>query len=104
MSWPEAFAEDYDRWTAGMADDMAFYVELAREAAEPLVELAVGDGRVAIPVAQATGKRVIGIDTSPAMLQRAAQRAGEAGVRLDLRECDMRELTLDELPRTSGSG
>ena len=74
----------------------AFYVELAREADGPLVELAVGNGRVAIPVAQATGRPVIGIDTSPAMLDLARARAAEAGVELDLREGDMRDLALDE--------
>ena len=51
-----------------MTDDVPFYVELAREADGPLVELAIGNGRVAIPVAQATGRPVIGIDSSPAML------------------------------------
>ena len=50
--------------------DITFYVELAREANGLLVELAVGTGRVAIPVAQATGRSVVGIDSSPAMLER----------------------------------
>ena len=79
-----------------MTADVAFYVGLAREADGPLVELAVGNGRVAIPVAQATGRRVIGIDTSPAMLDQARARAAEAGVELDLREGDMRDLALGE--------
>jgi SAM-dependent methyltransferase len=57
--------------------------------------LAVGNGRVAIPVAQAIGRPVIGIDTSPAMLEQARVRAAEAGVELDLREGDMRDLVLD---------
>jgi SAM-dependent methyltransferase len=96
MSWSEAFAEDYEQWTADVTDDVPFYVQLARQSGGPLVELAVGDGRVAIPVAQATGRRVIGLDTSPAMLRRAAERAARVGVELELRECDMRELTLDE--------
>jgi SAM-dependent methyltransferase len=73
-----------------------FYVELAREADGPVVELAVGTGRVAIPVAQATGRRVVGIDSSPAMLAQARARAVEEGVELDLREGDMRELELEE--------
>jgi SAM-dependent methyltransferase len=96
MSWPETFAEDYDRWTAGMNADVPFYVELARSAMGPLVELAVGNGRVAIPVALATGKPVIGLDTSPAMLEQAEARASRAGVELDLRRCDIRELALSE--------
>src|SRR5438445_8928643 len=96
MSWDEAFADHYEEWSAPMTADVAFYVELAREADGPLVELAIGSGRVAIPVAQATGRPVIGVDTSPAMLAQARTRGAEAGVELDLREADMRDLALDE--------
>jgi SAM-dependent methyltransferase len=96
MSWDEAFASHYEEWSAQMTADVAFYVELARQADGPLVELAIGNGRVAIPVAQATGRPVIGIDSSPAMLAQARARAAEAGVELALREGDMGELALDE--------
>lgn len=96
MGWDEAFAVGYDQWAAHMTEDVAFYVELACEADGPLVELAVGNGRVAIPVAQATGRRVIGLDTSPAMLDQARARASDIGVALDLRQADMRELRLTE--------
>jgi len=51
---------------------------------------------VAIPVAQATDKTVLGIDSSPAMLEQARAGAADAGVTLDLREGDMRDLSLDE--------
>jgi len=95
-SWHEGFAARYDEWAAGMTEDVPFYVALAREADGPLVELAVGSGRVAIPVALATGRTVIGIDSSPAMLEQARERTAEAEVELDLREADMRELALDE--------
>jgi ubiquinone/menaquinone biosynthesis C-methylase UbiE len=96
MSWDEAFAERYDEWAAHMTEDIPFYVDLACEAEGTLVELAVGSGRVAIPVAHEAGRPVIGIDSSPAMLQQARERAAEAGVDLDLREGDIRDLTLDE--------
>src|SRR5262245_32498778 len=96
MSWDEAFADRYEEWSAGMTDDVAFYVALARKADGPLVELAVGNGRVAIPVAAATGKTVIGIDSSPAMLEQAERRAAEAGVELELHEGDMRDFALAE--------
>lgn len=92
----DSFAPVYDAWSAHMTEDVAFYVALAGEAEGPIVELAVGNGRVAIPVAQATGKRVIGIDSSPAMLAQARERAAAAGVELDLRAGDMRELALEE--------
>ncbi len=96
MSWDEALADDYEAWSAHMRADVGFYVELACAAGGPLVELAIGTGRVAIPVAQATGRRVIGIDSSPAMLGQARTRAAAAGVDLDLREGDMRDLALEE--------
>jgi SAM-dependent methyltransferase len=92
----DAFAPIYDEWAAHMTEDVPFYVELAREATGPVVELAVGNGRVAIPVARNTGRPVIGIDSSPAMLAQARERAASAGVQLDLREGDMRELELEE--------
>ena len=56
MSWDEAFVVRYDEWSAHMTEDVAFYVELAREADGPVVELAVGNGRVAFPVGGATGR------------------------------------------------
>src|SRR2546425_9182065 len=96
MSWDEAFASHYDEWSAQMTADVDFYVELALEADGPLVELAIGTGRVAIPVAKATGQSVIGIDSSPSMLEQARARAAEAGVELELHEGDMRDLALDE--------
>ena len=102
MSWDEAFARHYDEWSAHMTADVAFYVALARQADGPLVELAIGNGRVAIPIAQATGRRVIGLDSSPAMLDQARRRAAEAGVELELSVGDMRDLALDELPSVFG--
>jgi ubiquinone/menaquinone biosynthesis C-methylase UbiE len=96
MSWHEAFSERYDDWAADMTADVPFYVGLSREADGPIVELAVGTGRVAIPVALATGRRVIGVDASPGMLRQARAHAAEAGVELTLIEGDMRDLALDE--------
>lgn len=92
----DLFAEIYDEWSSGMTEDVGFYVDLAREADGPIVELGIGNGRVAIPVARETGRPVIGVDASPAMLEQARARAADAGVELDLREADMREFELDE--------
>lgn len=92
MSWDEEFAERYDEWSAGMTEDIPFYVALARDADGPIVELAVGNGRVAQPVAESIGRTVIGIDFSPAML--ALARARDADI--DLRLGDMRELALEQ--------
>jgi SAM-dependent methyltransferase len=96
MSSYDAFAPIYDDWASHMTEDVEFYVQLAREADGPVVELAVGNGRVAIPVAQAIERPVLGTDASPAMLAQAREHAAEAGVELELREQDMRDFTLDE--------
>jgi SAM-dependent methyltransferase len=93
VSWDEEFAERYGEWAAEMTEDVPFYVELAREADGPVVELAVGNGRVAIPVARAIGRTVIGIDASPGMLEQARRAAGGL---LDLRLEDMRDFALEE--------
>jgi SAM-dependent methyltransferase len=95
MSWDEGFAKDYEEWSAHMTADVPFYIELARQADGNVVELAIGNGRVAIPVAQATRRRIVGIDSSPAMLELARARAAEVGVELDLREQDMRDFSLE---------
>src|SRR4051794_5737713 len=95
-SWYDAWADRYGDWSTSCTGDVPFYIGLARDAEGPLVELAIGNGRVAIPVAQATGRRVIGIDSSPAMLEQARARASEAHVELDLRVGDMRDFALDE--------
>jgi SAM-dependent methyltransferase len=96
MSEYDAFAGFYDEWASVMTEDVPYYVELARETEGLLVELAVGNGRVAIPVARETGRKVLGVDNSPEMLRQARQRADDAGVELELREQDMREFELDE--------
>jgi SAM-dependent methyltransferase len=96
MSMDEAFADRYDEWYSEVTEDIPFYVDLARQASGPIVELAVGNGRVAIPVARATGQTVIGIDTSPAMLAQAVEAAEAGGVRLDLRLEDMRDFELTQ--------
>jgi SAM-dependent methyltransferase len=91
-----SLAELYDEWSAFMTEDVAFYTELARESEGPVVELAVGTGRVAVPLAREIGRPVVGVDTSAAMLEKARAAAEEAGVELELRQADMRELALDE--------
>jgi len=90
----DSWATVYDAWSSDMTGDVAHYVLLAREADGPIVELAVGTGRVAIEVVRETGKPVLGIDSSPAMLAIASERS--VGLPLELRLGDMRELALEE--------
>ncbi len=92
MTLYDEIAGIYDPWSRSVTEDVDFYVEQALAAGGPVVELAVGTGRIAIPVARA-GIRVIGVDSSPAMLAVARAAAEEAGVaeQLDLRVGDLRE-------------
>jgi SAM-dependent methyltransferase len=86
----DALAQLYDSWTRGYAEDVAFYVDRAREAGGTVVELGVGTGRVAIPTAE-TGIPVIGVDASQSMLEICRRRAEDAGVThlIDLRVGDI---------------
>jgi len=86
----DAIARLYDPWSASVQEDVPFYVEEARTTGGPVVELGVGTGRIAIPLA-AAGNEVIGVDSSRGMLDVCAERAALAGVSLDLRLGDLRE-------------
>ena len=90
MSSYDAIAELYDPWSASVVEDVAFYLEEARRSGGPVVELGVGTGRIAVPIA-ADGIRVIGVDSSRGMLEVCARRAALAGVDVDLRVGDLRE-------------
>ena len=87
----DAIAELYDPWSRSVVEDVAFYVEEARGATPPVVELGVGTGRIAVPIA-VEGIHVVGVDSSPGMLDVCRRSAALAGVadRLDLRLGDLR--------------
>ncbi len=93
----DAIAAFYDPWSASVTEDVGFYVEEARAAGGPVVELAVGTGRIAIPIAKA-GLRVVGVDQSPGMLAVARAYAEREGVdeSVDLRVGDLRSPPVDE--------
>jgi SAM-dependent methyltransferase len=93
----DAIARLYDPWSRSVVEDIDFYVEEALAASGPVVELGVGTGRIAVPVALA-GVDVIGVDSSAAMLEVCAERAAAAGVadRLDLRLGDLRDPPVHE--------
>src|SRR5919198_993235 len=88
----DAIASLYDPWSRSVTEDIGFYVEEARAAGGPIVELGVGTGRVAIPTA-VEGIHVIGVDSSPGMLAVCREQAELAGVTqlVDLRVGDLRE-------------
>jgi SAM-dependent methyltransferase len=81
----------YDAWCRSVLEDIPFYVDLAVRSGGPVLELGVGSGRVAVPTALA-GVAVVGVDSSPAMLELAAARAAPHAIDLRLVEADMRAL------------
>jgi SAM-dependent methyltransferase len=93
----DPIARLYDPWSRSVTEDVGFYVEEARRAGGPIVELGVGTGRIAIPIAQA-GVSVIGVDDSPGMLEVCRERAAAANVSelVDLRVGDLREPPVTE--------
>jgi SAM-dependent methyltransferase len=91
-SYGDAFADVYDEWYAGVTDvaaTVALLVELAGPG--PVLELGVGTGRLAIPLA-ASGLEVHGVDTSTAMLDRMAAKPGAGAVRVHVGDM------VDDLP------
>jgi len=70
----------YEEQHADFTEDLAFHEQLAREAAGRVLELGVGSGRVALHCAS-RGFTVDGIDLNASMVERANQRAVEAGLR-----------------------
>ena len=75
-SYGEAFADVYDDWYADVSDTEGTVAHLAALAAgRPVLELGIGTGRLALPLA-AAGVAVSGVDASPAMVARLAAKPG----------------------------
>jgi SAM-dependent methyltransferase len=94
----EAIAPFYDLIHADLTADITFLLSLAAETGGPILELGCGTGRLLLPLAHA-GYEVTGLDSSPAMLERARQRLAQeadvAQVRVTLVEGDMTNFKLD---------
>lgn len=73
------FAEYYD-YNHTISDDIDFYSEYAGLCQSPILELACGTGRVAIPLAEA-GSQVYGVDISPNMLDVCQRKVEKHGLK-----------------------
>jgi len=93
----DTIARIYDPWSVSVREDVGFYVDEALASGGPVVELAVGTGRIAVPTAKA-GVQVIGVDESPGMLAVAREYAEREGVadRIELRVGDLRNPPVSE--------
>ena len=92
-----ALARLYDLDLSEDPGDLDLLLALAARANGPVLELAVGSGRLAVPLAE-DGNEVTGVDLDPAMLARAREAADAAGKavgrRLHLVEGDARTVRL----------
>ena len=93
----QALARLYDVDLLDDPGDLDLYVALAARVGGPILELAAGSGRLAVPLA-AAGHGVTAVDIDPAMLERAGARRAAAGPRVadrvDLVEADLLDLAL----------
>ena len=96
-----ALARLYDLDLSEDPGDLDLYLALADRADGPILELAAGTGRLAVPLA-AAGHEVTAVDLDPAMLQRGRARAGEVGIgedRIRFEEADLVDLRLPDAGR-----
>lgn len=93
-----ALARYYDLDLQDDPGDLALYSAMAARTGGPVLELACGSGRLAVPLA-AEGHAVTGVDHDPAMLERARRawtraRPRRAPGSLELIEADLTSLRL----------
>lgn len=96
-----ALARLYDLDLLDDPGDLDLYLALADRADGPILELAAGSGRLAVPLALA-GYRVTAVDNDAAMLDRGRTRATATGVppdRLAFVEADLLDLQLPDAGR-----
>jgi SAM-dependent methyltransferase len=75
-TYGERMAEVYDQWPGVPQNTDAIVTGLMRLAGRgPILELGIGTGRIALPLAQ-RGLHVHGIDASPAMVAQLRQKPG----------------------------
>jgi SAM-dependent methyltransferase len=85
--------ELYDRLFDGLDFDLPFWLETARAAGGPVLEIACGTGRILLALRRA-GLDADGLDVSPAMIGRLRAKAGEAGLAVRAEIADMRSFDL----------
>lgn len=92
-----ALARLYDLDLLDDSGDLDLYLAMADRADGPILELAAGTGRLAVPLARA-GHPVTAVDLDPAMLERTRERAAAAGLPEDRLRCVEADLIGLRLP------
>ncbi len=83
----------YDLAYSNFTEDIDFWVGQARRYGGPILELACGTGRIAIPLAR-EGFEVTGIDLAESMLEQAERNSEEEGLDAEWAKADMRHFSL----------
>jgi SAM-dependent methyltransferase len=91
VDW-DAVAPYYDAYVRATFD-VPYFLDLARRAHGPVLELMCGTGRLTLPLVEA-GHEVTGVDASPALLARLAAKLREHGLTARLVESDVRTFAL----------
>ncbi len=86
--------ELYDRLFDGLDFDLPYWLETARTAGGPVLEIGCGTGRVLLALRRA-GLDADGLDASAAMIGRLRDKAAEAGLPVRAEVADMRSFELD---------
>ena len=88
-------ADIYDGLNNSLSD-LAFYKKwLPQNKDAKILELCCGTGRLTIPIAK-DGYNIKGVDYTLSMLERAKEKAFQAGLKIDFIEADIRGLDLGE--------
>jgi ubiquinone/menaquinone biosynthesis C-methylase UbiE len=92
----DAIVRFYDAHHGRLQDDIPALLAYARRCGGPVLDLGVGTGRLALPLAR-SGYEVVGVDNSAAMLSRARRRLEAAGLadRVQLVRADFTSFQLD---------
>lgn len=91
------FADFYDVYVGERLDDLPFYLESAKSARTPVLEIGAGSGRLTIPLARG-GVSLVAVDISPAMLailkSRLEREPDAVQRRVEIVEADARRFDL----------
>ena len=85
----------YDIFNQNCLDDIDMYIKMCKQTKHSILELGIGTGRVAIPMAR-EGMNIVGIDTSPIMLEMLRKKIVRERINgITFFQQDMRSLSLE---------
>ena len=86
----------YDEAYRDFGEDVPFWLDQADRYGGPILELACGTGRIALPLAR-RGFEVVGIDRAESMLAQARRKSSRERLSIQWVRADMRDFRLERL-------